>query len=231
MFEKKRFKHCCLEKVFLMIFLLIVFAVTAPGRQNMINCVLATVDEKPITLFDIKVIRTFNLVSEVQEGIYEGHKKFLESYIDQMLILELAREQLRVSADEIKSEINRTKEKLGMEEFNSRLRELGLSEEELFTYFEAKILFDRVVGSRFTQKSYVSLKEIEEFYQNEYVPQQRARGEPVADLFQVLDELEARLQRTKRHKEIKEWTEELRQRADIIINSDCLKKLDKTEEK
>lgn len=231
MFEKKKSKKFRLVNVLWLIFLLGISKIMSQGGQNTINCVLATVEGKPVTLFDVKVIRTFNLISEVQEGIYEGQEKFLESYIDQVLILGLAREQLKVGAEEIKSEINRTKEKFGLEEFNSRLKELGLSEEDLIPYIEAKILFDKVVGSRFTQKSYVSLKEIEEFYEKEYVPQQKARGETVADLYQVLDELEARLQYSKRRKEIKEWTEELRQRADIIFDSDCLKKLDITEGK
>ncbi|MGB9836886.1 MAG: hypothetical protein ACPLRX_09135, partial [Candidatus Saccharicenans sp.] len=186
---------------------------------------------KPITLFDLKVFRAFDLISEAQQGIYEDRDKFLESYVDQVLIQELAREQLRVSEDEIKQEINKSKQKIGEEKFNRKLLSLGLREIDLMPYFEGKILFDRVIGSRFAQKSYVSLKEIEDYYRNEYVPEQKARGQTPAELFQVLDELEDRLQRNKRSQEIKKWMEELRQRAEIMINSDCLKKINSEEAK
>lgn len=199
--------------------------------QVIVNCVVATVNEKPITLFDLKVFRAFDLISEAQQGFYEDRDKFLESYVDQMLIQELAREQLRVSEDEIKQEINKSKQKIGEEKFNRKLLSLGLRETDLIPYFEGKILFDRVIGSRFAQKSYVSLKEIEDYYRNEYVPEQKARGQTPAELFQVLDELEDRLQRNKRSQEIKKWMEELRQRAEIMINSDCLKKINSEEAK
>ncbi|MBC7363223.1 MAG: hypothetical protein H5U07_01615 [Candidatus Aminicenantes bacterium] len=197
----------------------------------MVNCVLATVNEKPVTLFDLKVIRAFDLISEAQEGIYDQREKYLEVYVDQLLVRELVREQLKVTEVEIAQELKKIKERLGEQVFHSKLLQLGLREGDLKIYLEGKILFDKVIGSRFTQKSYVSLQEIEEYYQNEYVPQQQANGQKPAELLHVLVELEENLQKIKRRKEIREWMQELRQRADIIVNSDCLKKIEQQEEK
>jgi len=218
------------------VFLLLVAFLFWPGLysyagQVLVDCVLAMVKEKPVTLFDWKIVKSFNLISESQEGIYEGQNEFLEAYVDQILILELAREQIKIEEEEIKQEIIKSRTKIGPENFDQKLLKLGLSEQDLRPYIQGKLLFDKVIGSRFSQTSYVSLKEIEEYYQNEYVPQQKARGQTPAELFQVLDELERKLQRNKRKKEIKGWMEELRQRADIIINQDCLKKTEIQEEK
>jgi hypothetical protein len=228
---ERQIKHHFFRLLVLFVFYMGNLSLVSLGGQVPVNCVVATVNEKPVTLFDLKVMRTFDLVSEAQEGIYDQQEKYLESFIDQMLVRELVREQLKVTEEEIGQELKQIKEGMGEQNFNEQLLELGLTETDLRLYLEGKILFDRVIGSRFTPKSYVSLKEIEEYYQNEYVPEQKARGQTPAELLQVLGELEGKLQKIKRSKEIKEWMQELRQRAEIIINSDCLKKFEKQEEK
>ncbi len=224
-------KHHFFRLLVLFVFYMGSLSLVSLGEQVPVNCVVATVNEKPVTLFDLKVMRAFDLVSEAQKGIYDRQEKYLESFIDQMLVRELVREQLKVTEEEIGQELKQIKEGMGEQIFNGQLLELGLTETDLRLYLEGKILFDRVIGSRFTAKSYVSLKEIEEYYQNEYIPEQKARGQTPAELLQVLGELEGKLQKIKRSKEIKAWMQELRQRAEIIINSDCLKKFEKQEGK
>ena len=50
-------------------------------------------------------------------------------------------------------------------------------------------------------------------------------GQTPAELVTVLDEIEARLQNKLREERVKEWTRELRQRAEIAIFPECLKKI------
>lgn len=100
------------------------------------------------------------------------------------------------------------KARLGTEVLEEKCRLLGLKPEDLGSYLQDKILFEKVIGTRFNQRLYVSLKEIEDYYQQVYLPEQKAAGRTPPELVNVLDEIEARLQARRREERVREWTRE-----------------------
>ncbi|MCR4395345.1 MAG: hypothetical protein NUW07_01250 [Candidatus Saccharicenans sp.] len=210
-------------KAALLVWLL--FMVMAQGRgQELLNCLVASVDNIPVTWFDLEVVKAFNLLPGANNDSLAAEDR-LEKYIDVLLVLRLTREQLQVTQEEVRAELERLRQGLGEEVFDSRCRALGLKPEDLTGYLQDKILFEKVIGTRFNQRLYVSLKEIEDYYQKVYLPEQKAAGRTPAELVTVLDEIEARLQTRLREQRVKEWTHELRQRAEIAIFPECLKKI------
>ncbi|MGB9907629.1 MAG: hypothetical protein ACPLRR_09640 [Candidatus Saccharicenans sp.] len=210
-------------KAALLVWLL--FMVMAQGRgQELLNCLVASVDNIPVTWFDLEVVKAFNLLPGTNNDSLAAEDR-LEKYIDVLLVLRLTREQLQVTQEEVRAELERLRKGLGEEVFDSRCRALGLKPEDLTGYLQDKILFEKVIGTRFNQRLYVSLKEIEDYYQKVYLPEQKATGRTPAELVTVLDEIEARLQTRLREQRVKEWTHELRQRAEIAIFPECLKKI------
>lgn len=197
--------------------------------QELINCLVATVDREPVSLFDLKVVESFRLISGFSPDVYKSKNELADRYIDEILVLGLAKEQIKVSREEVDKELARLKSELGKSVFEEKCQALGLKEENLLPYLQDKLLFERIVGSRFNQKFYISLKEIEEYYQKVYVPEETARGLKPAELVNVLDEIEARLEQQRREQQINEWTRELRQRSDITIYPDCLKRIEDKE--
>lgn len=204
--------------------LVLIFAAAPASGQELINCLVASVDNQPVTLFDLRVAKTFNLLGG-SSGESISAEDILNRYIDMLLVLRLAREQISLAPEEIKAELEKVKERTGSEAFEVRCRELGLKPEDLSSYLQDKILFEKVIGIRFSQRLYVSLKEIEDYYQKIYVPEQKAAGREPAGLVDVLNEIESRLQARRQEERVREWTQELRQRAEIIIYSECLKRL------
>mgnify|MGYP000029443242 CR=1 FL=1 len=204
---------------------LLLFMVITPGSgQELLNCLVASVDNIPVTWFDLEVLKAFNLLPGMNNESLAVEDR-LEKYIDVLLVLRLTREQLQVTSEEVGAELERLKTRLGAEAFGSRCQALGLKPEDLTGYLQDKILFEKVIGTRFNQRLYVSLKEIEDYYQQVYLPEQKAAGQTPAELVTVLDEIEARLQNKLREERVKEWTRELRQRAEIAIFPECLKKI------
>lgn len=203
-------------------FLLVVIM---PGKgQEQINCLVASVDNIPVTWFDLEVLKAFNLLPGTTDGSLTAEDR-LEKYIDVLLVLRLTREQIQVTREEVGAELERLRNRLGPEVFDNRCQALGLRPEDLTGYLQDKILFEKVIGTRFDQRLYISLKEIEDYYQQVYLPEQKAAGRTPAELVAVLDEIEARLQNKLREERVKEWTRELRQRAEIAIFPECLKKI------
>ncbi|MGQ9800659.1 MAG: hypothetical protein ACUVRL_03210 [Candidatus Saccharicenans sp.] len=201
------------------------FMAIVPGSgQELLNCLVASVDNIPVTWFDLEVLKAFNLLPGTKNESLAAEDR-LGKYIDVLLVLRLTREQLQVTQEEVGAELERLKNSLGEGEFNSRCQALGLKPEDLTGYLQDKILFEKVIGTRFNQRLYVSLKEIEDYYQQVYVSEQKAAGKTPAELVTVLDEIEARLQNKLREERVKEWTRELRQRAEIAVFPECLKKI------
>ncbi len=189
--------------------------------QELLNCLVASVDHIPVTAFDLEVLKNFELLPGGGTEVLTAEER-LERYIDVLLVLRLTREQLQVSQEEVGAELERLKGRLGPEVLEQRCRLLGLKPEDLGSYLQDKILFEKVIGTRFNQRLYVSLKEIEDYYQQVYLPEQKAAGRTPMELVNVLDEIEARLQTRRREERVREWTRELRQRAEIVVYGDCL---------
>ncbi len=192
--------------------------------QELLNCLVASVDHIPVTAFDLEVLEKFDLLPGGNAGALTVGER-LDRYIEVLLVLRLTREQLQISQEEVRVELERLKERLGPEVLEQRCHLLGLKPEDLSGYLQDKILFEKVMGTRFNQRLYVSLKEIEDYYLQVYVPEQKAAGRTPPELVTVLDEIEARLQASRRQKRVKEWTGELRQRAEIVVYEDCLNRI------
>jgi len=216
-------------RVVICLTILILSILNLAPAQELINCLVAMVDRAPVSLFDVKVVESFRLISGFGPDVYKSKNELADRYIDEILVLGLAKEQIKVSREEVEKELARLKSELGNSVFEEKCQALGLKEENLLPYLQNKLLFERIVGSRFNQKFYISLKEIEEYYQNVYVPEETARDLKPAELVNVLDEIEARLEQQRREQQINEWTKELRQRADITIYPDCLKRIEDKE--
>jgi hypothetical protein len=185
---------------FLKLFISILFSfliLSSPGRaqeEQLIDCLAAIVNGLPVSLFDLKVAESFRLL-EADSEIYNDREKLLDEYVNHLLVLELARGQLGVSQKELAQEIDRLKKTYGEQELEEKLTALGMKENDLTPYLQNKILYDKIINSRFNQKMYVSLKEIEDYYNKIYVPEEKARGRTPAELVNALDEIEAHLQK------------------------------------
>jgi len=191
------------------------------SSQTLVNCVVARVDEITITWYDLKVIETFGLIGENDQNNYSVEQT-LHQYLSRLLVVRLAQEQVQVAEDELEAELEKLKINLGPGQFEERCLRLGLKEADLKNYLRDKLLFDKVIGTRFNQKVYVSLKEIEEFYHQVFVEEEKKKGRTPPELTAVLDVIELRLQAEKRKRQIEEWNEELKQRAEISVYLNCL---------
>lgn len=185
--------------------LLLLLLVSPAAGQELLNCLVASVDHIPVTAFDLEVLKNFELLPGGNAEALTVEER-LNRYIDVLLVLRLTREQLQVSPEEIGAELERLKARLGTEVLEEKCRLLGLKPEDLGSYLQDKILFEKVIGTRFNQRLYVSLKEIEDYYQQVYLPEQKAAGRTPPELVNVLDEIEARLQARRREERVREWT-------------------------
>ncbi|HOM95105.1 MAG TPA: hypothetical protein PLW30_08085 [Candidatus Saccharicenans sp.] len=214
------------RRAFVWLLSFLIFFGLAEG-QVLVNCLVAMVDETPVSLYDLKIVDLFGLEPELALVDRPLKKEDLVNiYINELLVVNLAREQINLSQEEIDQEIEKVKASLGSQNFEDRCQILGLGVEELIPYVENKLLFEKIVNSRFSQRVHISLQELENYYNDVYVPEVKTRGQPVPEMVNVLNEIENRLQAIKARDQLARWMTDLREKARIIINYDCLDKVE-----
>jgi len=100
----------------------------------------------------------------------------------------------------------------GLEE---RLTAFGIDLTDLRDYCAEYLSFKKIVSDRFSRSVVVSLREIEEYYDQVYVPEQKAKQEPVKQMVDMLPEIESAVKEKATSVQVEEWISSLRSKAEI----------------
>ncbi|OGD21842.1 MAG: hypothetical protein A2Y70_03690 [Candidatus Aminicenantes bacterium RBG_13_64_14] len=204
--------------------LLVMLLAALAGLAQTVDCLVAVVNGKVITLIDVEIAAEFGLGREA--GVEAGRDPrlaALDALIERKVVLDLARESRSADRNEIAAALAELRRRLGEDVFTAKLGKFGLAETDLEPYLEDRILFDRALALRFSQTIPVSLTEVERHYRDSYVPEQIRLGKAAEPLERVADLIESRLREERRMKQTADWVRDLRNRADIQIKKDCLK--------
>jgi hypothetical protein len=195
-------------------FIFLLFAVYCFSET--VDRIVVVVNEQVITLTDLRIAEAFGLYEEdFKERSGDLRPLILERLIDQKLVIALAGEEIFVENEELDSFQARIIEKLGNDQARRRLEEFGLGWQDLRGYIFEKIVYQKIISRKFGQRNILSLKEIEDYYQQSYVLSQREKGLEPQPMMELLDEIESRIIQEKTKTQIKDWIKNLRKKADI----------------
>jgi hypothetical protein len=200
------------------------FAAGKSQRSETVNCIVAVVGSRAISLTDVRLADAFGVfdVGEIAD-VSRKRRLILEKLIDQKVVAEMVRESVPVGADKVEKAWTALLDKIGREEAKRRLEEFGAGPVDLLPFLEEKLLAEAVIESRFSRGAPVSLKEIEAHYAETYAPARKAAGLSVPPLIEVVDAVESEIQRGKMAERAALWIKNLREQAEIEIRPDCLK--------
>jgi hypothetical protein len=194
------------------------------GTAETADCILALVDDSPITLSDIRILDAFGLVPLKTPGSKsERLRAILEEIIGQKVVIDRARGSIAVPPDRVEAALDDLRRRLTPDEFEAKLAFWGLSPDDLKPYVEDQIVFQEIINLRFGRSVAVTLDEIESFYEGTYVPDQKKKGLSPAPLLQVLAELESTVRNEKIGGQVESWIRSLRGQAEVILKGECLK--------
>jgi hypothetical protein len=202
---------------------LILLAGGLSAAPQVLDCLAAVVNNRSITLVDVRVAETFGIFDEeIRDRPGVRRRLILEKLIDQKVVLDLVREPAALDESELAAAVSEIVSRLGPEEFAAALQEFDFDRDDLAAYLGETLLFRRVLAARFEQGVTVSLREIEAHYQDVYLPAIREAGRDPEPFLQVLDDIEAEIKTTKKAVMIEEWIAHIRSQAEIRILPDCL---------
>jgi hypothetical protein len=222
MYSKHSARPAALARAAVLLLLLV-----SPGLPQLVDCIVAEVNSEIITLTDLRILRAFSIILGASgEESPSPVRQILEGAIDQKVVIGLIRENISVSREEVNGLLDELKQNFDPAEWANKLDAFGLQPADLEPYLREKRMYEKIIGLRFGQSIDVNLQEIERYYDDVYAPAQRAQGKEPEPMVQVLNNIEARIRREKTEQQVASWVRSLRGQADILLNSDCLQKIE-----
>jgi peptidyl-prolyl cis-trans isomerase SurA len=200
--------------------LLLLFWIFMPcyGQGELVDRIVAVVNDEVITLTDVKIVQSFGLFDDMPESQdADEQMQILNRLIGQKLVVQLASERITVTEDELEDFLSDVVQRTNPELAGKSLLAFGLDWDDLKSYIREKLLFQKIISQRFNRGVIVSIKEIEEYYEQVYVPSQRKKNLPPQPMIEVLDKIEGDLQQLKVESQVQEWIANLRREANIEI--------------
>jgi peptidyl-prolyl cis-trans isomerase SurA len=188
------------------------------GWQEIVDRVVATVNDEVITLTDLNIVRTFRLYENPKdERSVDLQRYILDQLIGQKLVIQLTKESTMVEEEDVELALSRIIQRMEPGEAEEALLRFGLDWDDLKSYLREKLLYQKIISERFGQSVIVRLEEIEVYYEQIYIPSQRNRGLGPEPLTEMLDQIEKEIKKEKIENQIHEWINNLKREANIQI--------------
>ncbi len=189
------------------------------GLPDIVDRIMAVVNEEVITLTDVRIVEAFGLYESDKLGrMQDIHSYILNKLINQKLILQLASENISIEKQEVDSYLNDVIEKIGQDEMKKILAFFSIDLDDLRQYLRENLFFKKIISAKFSQAVSVSLREIEAYYNQVYIPSQEEKGLEPKPMVEILDEIESAIKLKRMNKQVEEWILNLRKKANVQVN-------------
>jgi hypothetical protein len=189
------------------------------GSQEVaVDGIVAVVNEEVITLTDFRIVHEFGIHRLDQENEPAlSSRRILDGLIEQKLIILITNADINVRVVELERLYQQLSDSLGTELFQQKMAEFDLTREELYVYIREMSASRLMLAQRFQRTVSVTLREIEEYYEQTYVPEQRDKGQEPQPMVEILDMLEAEVKSEETNFLSEEWVRNLMKEADIRV--------------
>lgn len=193
------------------------------ARPQVVDCIVAEVNGKAMTLTDIRILQEFAVTPADRDGgLPVTLRQALEAAIDRRVVIDLVREDIEVTEEEADDLLARWKVRFDAGQWQENLAAFGLQEKALKPYIEEIVRYLKTIDLRFGQGVEINAQEVERYYEDVYAPLERAAGREPKPRPQAQAEIEASLKSEKVRQLSANWVRSLRAQAEVRINERCL---------
>jgi parvulin-like peptidyl-prolyl isomerase len=198
-----------------LLFLLSLASVRGTAAQEMVDRIVARVENDIILLSDIRALSRYQ---QFLDGKSETAAQILERLIDQWIVrTEAAVSRFPQPSDaDIDRELERVQKSFAsMEEFEARRKQSGLSVAEIRDMVAAQLYLSNYLDSRFRPGVQIDPKTIDDFYEKSVVPRAKARGQEPPPLDTARDFIQEALVQRGINDQADQWLIESKARLHI----------------
>lgn len=191
------------------------------GFSKKIDGIVAVVNHEVITLTDLRIVKDFGLY-DLRNGAYDEpiYKSVLENMINQKMVQQFTGSDINIDKKEVDQYLESLKKEFKDSGWEEKLIDFGITLPDLRDYCTQYLSYKKTISERFSRSVVVSLKDIEEYYNQVYIPEQKARGETIQQMVDILPEIESAVKEKITKVQAREWIKKLRNQAEIQIRLD-----------
>jgi hypothetical protein len=194
---------------------LLAIAAMRVAGQEVIDRIVARVEGDILLLSEIHALSRYQ---ELVDGKSEGDAQILDRLIDQWIVRNEASTARfpRPSEEDIDKGIERVQKSFpSAAEYESRKRQVGLTDAEIRELVASQLYLTNYLDSRFRPSAQVTQKEVEDFYQSGVVARAQVRGQTPPTLDAAHDLIQEALVQRSIDEQANRWLSESRSRVHV----------------
>jgi len=199
------------KTLFLILFLFILMFIL-PAETILIEKITAVVNDEIITLSEIDLsIKLFPVFQRKEENDKTFQKRILEHLINYKIVYLEYKEESTLTDEDYEALQTTILSKIGsLEKLVDLLRNYNMEWVNFKDFIKEKIIYDKVLEEKLQLKIIINFNEIENFYNQEYLPQQNRLKIPPRSLIEMAPLIEKYLRKKKTEENLSEWLKELK---------------------
>jgi hypothetical protein len=195
---------------------------TATGAETgqTVDGVAARIEDDILTESEVRELGAFQLLVDGKE---KPRSERISELADQWIVrgeIESAKYPPPSAADTDRAYAQLAAQFSSPEEFAKRCAEAGLTEAAVRRMLMQQLYLSRFVDFRFRPAAQIDAKQIETYYENEFVPQLKARNQTIPTLDDVQDTIREVLIQRAISERATQWLDDTRSRLKIDVMSD-----------
>lgn len=194
---------------------------TTGARAEIIDRIAAVVEGQVLTTGAVERLASTNLVPLQDGETPEAYRRRILNVAIDFVLQRRDAERFGlkdVRPEDVEARIDRlAKGGESREQLIERVGQVGMTEEGLRNIIQQRLQIEAYIDERFAPLIFVSLEEIESYYLGTWSQRRRDEGEPVPPLADVREQLRELLREERLAAEVRRWTEQLRNRANVDI--------------
>lgn len=189
------------------------------GASMQVDGIAVRIEDDVLTESEIRELAAFQ---QLVEGRAKDNAELIRELADQWIVrgeANTAKYPHPSQEDVDRAYAQLAKQFPSLEDFRARTSAAGLTEAAVRRMLEQQLYLSRFIDYRFRPAAQVDDKQVENYYQKEFAPQLKARGQEVPPLDSVADTIrEVLIQRAINDRATK-WLDETRQRLRIDVET------------
>jgi len=177
--------------------------------QIVVDKIAAVVNTDIITMSDIdKSLFFYSSVGSKESGEENLYLRELNNLINYKVVFLEFRDQFVLTEEDFENVQRSMIERYGsLEEITVILEKFDMDMKDFRMFLTEKIFYEKVIEDKFKLGVVIEFSEIEEFYNNEYLPSQKSIGVEPKSIIEMTPEIESYLRGKKVSKELSIWLE------------------------
>jgi hypothetical protein len=188
------------------------FFLNGQSDTILLDKIAAVVNEEIITLIDIdKALQFYPILRKKGESENQFYAKVLDDLINHKIIYLEHRDDFQLKEEDYVQVQSEAIEKMGsLDEFMRLLKSFDMQWQDFKDFVREKVVYEKVLAQQLQEKISVNFYEIENFYQQEYLPLQQQMGLTPRSLIDMSSLIENHLRKIRTGEKLADWLKEIR---------------------